>query len=139
MIMGVVAAVAISHTANLQDSIRITGELEKIKGHLRYAQARAMEDDQFSYGVWFKADQYAGYRFPQPPQGTSLPHTASPFSFPGEESPRVNLIPGPAITNACIVSFSKKGRPMVNGEFQGTTLDFGDFTITITEDTGFIP
>ena len=140
LIMGVVAALAISHTHAVHSHARTRGELDKIKAHLRYAQARAMEDDQFYYGIWFNDRQYTGCRFSQPPEGIAPPKANARFSLPGEGETVVKLRSGLSLKSPRLIYFSRRGRPISHGKFQGATINFGkDATVTITAETGFIP
>ena len=55
LLIGIVTTVVLSRTMN--HSVEIIAEMEVVKGHLRYAQSRAMNSNQ-SWGINFSSSSY---------------------------------------------------------------------------------
>ena len=107
----------------------LSSEVETLKTHLRYAQARAMSDE-FSWKIDFTGNSY------------TLSRGDTPFILPNENSSTHTLTNGVPITTGAgsTLTFDTWGSP---GEITITlTLSSGGSPpsiITITKNTGFIP
>lgn len=141
VIIGVVAAVVISRMMS-PSSFGLVSETDILKGHLRYAQYRAMSHTE-KWGISFSTDSYS-----------LVPPTDTPSNLPNEDSSTHTLSAGITITtgSGTAVYFNEWGNPLndlgellTNGE--GTKkivkiIILSDSpitkTVTITENTGFI-
>jgi len=125
LLIGVVGAVVLT-TAPSIDSYRLASEVQTLKGHLRYAQLRAMSA-QVPWGISYMGASY------------TLLKGGAPVSFhlPNENS-ATHLFPsGISITSAAgSASFDQWGSP---GGVNLVIVLNGSETITITRNTGFIP
>lgn len=142
VIIAVVSAIVISR--GFSTSIyNLKSEADRLRTHLRYAQARAMS----SSTIWginiFSATSYSLFYF------DNVSNTAITKILPGEDGNTVDLTAsGVTAGPPMIVSFDSFGRPYTDAA--GTALQSGDSsitltsdgqpeTITITQNTGFIP
>ncbi len=127
VLISVVAVSIVSRAGNNTDLIAAA---EILKGHLRYAQSRAMSLDQ-NWGIFFVGNTY-----------TLQQNGVASGVLPGESGNTVNLSGGITITAVPapnpIVFSSNWGIP---GAPTAVTLADGpnSETITITSETGFIP
>jgi MSHA pilin protein MshC len=140
-IVGVIAAVAVSATFYRNDAQELGPQVELFKGHLRYAQAMAIQSDK-NWGIYvIDGSTYCLFR-----DGS----TDNRVLLPGENSLRYTLPSGFSLgTVGAIVSFgSGWGVPSetASGSPAATSniiLMMGNasasVTITITKNTGFIP
>lgn len=131
VMIGILSAIAIVRISSTSSSADFKSQLEAIKGHLRYAQMRALDTD----GIWginfTSATTY--YLF----HGDG---STAPVMLPGESNATVNLtqkksaltITPPAGGR---VTFDADGSPGATNITVGTS--GGD--ITVTRNTGFIP
>lgn len=140
IIIGIVAAVAAVRISD-RSTYDLVSQLEVVKGHLRYAQTRAMNSNTVVWGINFtNSTRY--YLF----QGTG---STTPVLLPGEENATIDLAAknsGLTITNAPVrVTFNEFGSPCAAS---GTppapltadvTITTNHATITVTRNTGFIP
>ena len=131
IILGVLAATLVSKA--MDDSAEIAAELEAVKGHLRYAQSRAMADSTNWY-VQFAADSYTLY---ESGEGTR--------TLPGAQSVAVALEHHSA-TSGAVVLFDSLGRPFT--DTAGSSAQTGQRTVLssagagdlmVMPETGFIP
>jgi prepilin-type N-terminal cleavage/methylation domain-containing protein len=117
----------------------VASQLEVVKGHLRYAQTRAMNSNLTVWGINFNsATTY--YLF----QGVG---STTPVLLPGEDSATINLTAknsGLTITPVRI-TFNEFGSPCAATgtppaplSADATVVTSGG-TITVTRNTGFIP
>ncbi len=121
--VGIISALIVSRGSF--NSADLIGATETLKGHLRYAQSRAMSVDA-DRSIVFTVSSYA----------------LSSGSFPGESSGTVTLSSGINIdvqSGTLPVTFS--GNWGIPDEEHTITLDDGSSTqtITVTAETGFIP
>ncbi|MFW5488181.1 MAG: pilus assembly FimT family protein [Desulfovibrio sp.] len=131
LILGIMAFVAIPRMFSTSQ-INAAAESEALKLVLRYAQTRAMSDI-VPWGVVIEANKYTLYRLTSPSTKESIPGTnSSEHTFPSGVSATPRTI-----------QFDPRGRP-VNGQQvltanQTVTVNGSGKTITITQQTGFIP
>ena len=123
IILGIIAAVVVSRGMSTGD-VNLQTEINTLKGHLRFAQSRAMNDLQGTkWGISLARNSYTLIR-------VDTSGTTSPLSLPGESSATHSFAPISATT--ATVLFDDWGSPDINA------LTFGGKTITITPNTGFI-
>lgn len=123
ILMGVLSAIAVSHSNNFGLDADVRGAAEVVKNHLRYTQAKAMNSD-VSWGLNFASSTYtlqnaSSVTAALPgdlPQGMSFASTVNPLMFENRWGS-----PGSATIT---VTVSKGGTSQ---------------TITVTKNTGFIP
>ncbi len=123
LVISVLAAVLISRGLNV-NTYRVTGELKKVKAHLRYAQVLAMKTTS-TYGIHFNtATQYW------------LIRDNVPALIPGEDGTSVNLTSLTISSGLPVtVTFDSFGNP---GAANITIVTNGG-SIVINANTGFIP
>mgnify|MGYP001335431434 FL=1 len=135
VIMGILSAVVAVKMSNTS-AIDLASQVEAVKGHLRYAQTRAMNSNLVAWGINFNSTT-SYYLF----QGAG---SATPVQLPGEDSATISLTAkksGLTITPVR-VTFNEFGSPC---DASGTpltadvTVTTSGGTITITKNTGFIP
>ena len=140
VVIGILGTIAATQVGSLTSDAEIAGDLARLKAHYRYAQARSMEDVNFVYGIWGQADTYIVCRFIQHPADNSQPGSTDRITLPGENSEIVKLESGLSLSGSHLITFSHLGQPHQGGNPVGRTLQFGDGkSITITQETGFIP
>jgi len=137
VILGIISAVVAVKMSGTS-AYDLASQVEAIKGHLRYAQSRAMNDNLVVWGINFNNDSTTYYLF----QGAG---STTPVQLPGEDSVTIDLTTkksGLTITPVRI-TFNEFGSPC---NASGTPLTAADATvttnggtITITKNTGFIP
>jgi MSHA pilin protein MshC len=125
VIMGIVAAVVITRFIYVP-STNLQAEINTLKGHLRFAQSKAMNDlPGIKWGIKIGSSSYTLIRV------GADGNESTPVFLPDESSATRNFSP---ITAAAItVLFDDWGRP---GQQVPT---MGGVTISITPNTGFIP
>ena len=124
VLLGILTAVVTSRISSTS-TYELAGEVEVVKTHLRYAQTRALADDENTWGIAFSSASYTLQK-----DGAD-----APTNLPGEDSATHNLPEDISCTTEITVTFDKWGSP---GDSNNTiTLDGSD--ITITQNTGFIP
>lgn len=137
LILGIVAAVVVSRMDST-GSYDLSSQAEVIKGHLRYAQTRAMNSNQV-WGINFSSS--TAYSLFQ--NGS----TANRVILPGQDADIVTIPGGVSVTTG-IVSFDAWGKPCTDAA--GTTTQSGLRTLTVSKDgatqaieitpnTGFMP
>jgi len=137
VILCVVAAVAIAKAPSL-NIYQVAPEAEVIKGHLRYAQTRAM-DTSAVWGITFGSGSYTLFN--------SI--TGSNPLLPGVNSATATLPAGLSIT-AGTVSFDTWGTPYTDtgatvvqnaGGYRDFSLTLGTTTVSIqiSDNTGYVP
>jgi prepilin-type N-terminal cleavage/methylation domain-containing protein len=127
LILAVVSALVISR-GMATDQVKLQAEVDTLKGHLRFAQSRAMNDlPGTQWGISLAGSSYTLVR-------VDASGTTSPLNLPGTSSTTHNFAPISA--TPATVLFDDWGRPPGNTSI---TLAFGGKTITITTNTGFIP
>jgi type II secretory pathway pseudopilin PulG len=131
LIIGIISAVAVPRIIDTS-AYDLSSQVEEVKNHLRYAQIRAMNTDSV-WGINFtSATTY--YLF----QGTG---STTPVLLPGEDNATVTLTTKKSkltITppTGGRVTFDSYGSP---GSATITIATNGGGTITVTQNTGFIP
>ncbi len=129
LLLGVLSAVIVSSYASTQGNTLVSEEAT-LKGHLRFAQLRAM-NDQVSWGIGLGANAYTFLR-----NGIPAPH-----DLPGEDSTVHNLPSGVSITLGAgtTVAFDQWGSPGPANITITLSSGLDSRTIPITGSTGFIP
>ena len=126
LLIGIISAVIISRA--IDNSVELIGEMEIVKGHLRYAQTRAMNSNQ-SWGINFSGSSYT----------LEENGATSVTSLPGESSAVSTLALGSISTTANPVVFNQWGNPGADA-ITVTVSDGSDAeSFTIAPLTGFIP
>lgn len=129
LLLGVLSAVIISSYPSAESNALVAEELT-LKGHLRFAQLRAM-NDQVSWGIALGPNAYTLLR-----NGIS-----APSDLPGEDSPIHNLPGGISITTGTgtTVTFDHWGSPGPADIVITLSSGMDARTVPITGNTGFIP
>jgi MSHA pilin protein MshC len=133
MIIGIVAVIAMVRVSSTED-IDLASQVEAVKGHLRFAQIRAMNTDS-NWGIHFSETSY--YLF----QGTD----SSKVMIIGEDSPDVDLaakksklrITPPAGNNVTFDQYGSPGDANVDIATNCSACANGG-VIRVTKNTGFI-
>jgi prepilin-type N-terminal cleavage/methylation domain-containing protein len=144
LIIAIVGVIAVSRFT-AATSYSVATEAETMKANLRYAQFRALSDADTTYtvnnatwGISFSGNSYTL-------QKNRINATTI---FPGENSPTHNLPGGISITagGGTTVTYDVWGRPIdtsgnpLTSNIMITISDgFSPQTITVTQNTGFIP
>ncbi len=128
LLFGVVAAVVASRAPSM-DSYKLVSEEDIMKGHLRYAQFRAMSDN-VSWGISFTTNSF------------TLQKNGAPASsnLPNENSAIHNLQGGVSITAGAgtTVTFDEWGSPGLSDILITLSVGTDSRTVTVTRNTGFI-
>ena len=136
-IIGSVVLISWNYSTSVYD---LTSQTEVIKGHLRYAQARAMSANAV-WGIDF-ATPTSYFLFKESPAETNR------RALPGEDSDTISPIPAKINVTTGTVYFDSRGKPYtspppsVESSTITITISLGENppeTITITQNTGFIP
>ncbi len=134
MIIGIVAAVVISRMTSMS-SFGLVSETDILKGHLRYAQYRAMSHTE-TWGINFSANGYS----------LLYNKAATTSTLPNENSSTHTLSSGITISaDVGTVHFNEWGNPVTDAGvlLPETTISLTDGsatrTVKITQNTGFIP
>ena len=142
VILGIVSAVVAVRMSGT-GAYDLASQVEVVKGHLRYAQTRAMNSNLVVWGINFDSTT-TYYLF----QGVG---STTPVLFPGEDSTTISLTAkksGLTITvptGGMRITFNEFGSPCAAS---GTppapltadaTVTTNGGTITVTKNTGFIP
>jgi prepilin-type N-terminal cleavage/methylation domain-containing protein len=128
VIISIIGAFLLSR-ASSTESYRLISEVGTLKGHLRYAQLRAMSDN-VSWGIAYTNGSYT----------LQKNGAMAPSHLPNEDSTTHTFQSSVSITSgADMVSFDEWGSP--GGSNISITLSTGtdSRTITVTQNTGFIP
>jgi MSHA pilin protein MshC len=129
LLLGILSAVIISSYPSTESNSLVAEELT-LKGHLRFAQLRAM-NDQVPWGIALGANAY-----------TLLKNgTPAPSDLPGEDSPIHSLPGGVSITMGVgtTVSFDQWGSPGPANTTITLSAGVDSRAIPVTANTGFIP
>jgi prepilin-type N-terminal cleavage/methylation domain-containing protein len=138
VIIGIVSAVAAVRMSGTS-SYDLASQVEVVKGHLRYAQTRAMNSNLVVWGINFNSTT-TYYLF----QGVG---STTPVLLPGEDSATISLTAKKsALTITPVrITFNEFGSPCAAS---GTppapltadaTVTTNGGTITVTKNTGFMP
>ncbi len=141
LIIAIVGVIAVSRITSTK-IYNVAAEVEILKANLRYAQFRALSDADTNYGVnnvtWgisLSANSYTLQR-----NGA-----AATTYFPGDNSPTHNLPSGISITQGAgtTIIYSVWGIPSATPVTSNIAITVTDWsspqTITVTQNTGFIP
>lgn len=136
IIVGIVAAMVISRGMST-NVVKLQSEVDVMKGHLRFAQYRAMNDIAANVDTKWGIN-VAGNTYTLVKVDTSS--TTSPLNLPGESSanPQSHTFANgvtASVTGDNPILFNEWGSPGANA----TTVTVGGKTINITANTGFIP
>ena len=126
LLIGIVTTVVLSRT--MDHSVELIAEMEVLKGHLRYAQARAMNSNQ-SWGINFSGSSYT----------LEEDGAASVTALPGLNGAICTLAEGIINSTVNPIIFNQWGNPGTTA----ITVTISDGTdsqsFTIAPLTGFIP
>jgi MSHA pilin protein MshC len=132
VVISILVAVAASRVGTITDTADNTSAASRFRSHLRYAQIRAL-NTQGVWGVNCSGSSYSLYRW----DGAA----ATTVAFPGEENNSVAFPSG--ININAIISFDDWGRPHNNqaatGNSVSASLSIGGETVTVTQETGYVP
>jgi len=126
LLVGIISTVIISRT--LDNSVELIGEMEIVKGHLRYAQTRAMNSNQ-SWGINFSGSSYTL-------EENGAPSTTS---LPGESSAIGTLALGSISSTVNPIVFNQWGNPGANAITVIVSDGSDAESFAIAPLTGFIP
>ncbi len=126
VLTGIISAVVISRV--MDNSVELIAEMEMVKGHLRYAQTRAMNSDQ-SWGINFSGSSYT----------LEENGAASATALPGESGAVATLATGSVSTTANPIVFNQWGNPGAGAITVTVTAGADSESFTISPLTGFIP
>ena len=132
IVISILAAFAAARVGNITDTADNSSAAGTLRSHLRYAQIRAL-NTQGVWGVNFTGTSYSLYSW----DGAA----ATAVAFPGEENTSVSLPDGVSIT--AVISFDEWGRPHntqgATGNSVSANFSIGGETVTVTQETGYIP
>lgn len=130
IIFGIISAIAISRTMST-DEVQLISEMNTLKGHLRFAQYKALNDlSGTKWGINVAGSSYTLVK-------VDSSGTTNPLILPGETSYTHNFgggVTASVSTGTNPVLFDEWGNP---GEAKIVTM--GTQTINIENETGFIP
>lgn len=130
LIIAILSVVVMSRVSG-RDEAQLQAEVDTLKGHLRYAQAMAMNDiSPNEWGINLSGTTYTLQKF----DGVN---TTTPFNLPNESSATHSFSSGITVSvtqGNNPVFFDEWGRP---GAL--TILSINGESITITANTGYIP
>ena len=126
LLIGIVSAVVISRSRD--HSVELIGEMEVVKGHLRYAQTRAMNSNE-GWGINFSTSSYT----------LEENGAASATALPGQSGSVYTLAVGSISSTVNPIVFNQWGNPGATS-ITVTVSDGADSqSFAITPLTGFIP
>jgi len=125
VIIAVLAAIAVSRVMSTKEVSAIT-ERDILKSHLRYAQMRALSDDE-SWGISCNGTTYTLLR-----NGAT-----APYNLPGEGS-AVYQSENNITFNCGTITFDEWGSPDVDEDIE-FSVNPGGYKVKVTKNTGFIP
>jgi len=126
LLLGIIGAVVFSRSLNTNADL--LGEIEIIKGHLRYAQLKAM-NDLTPWGLNFAGSTYT----------LEENNTPSATPLPAQDSSTYNLTAGSATASTNPVIFDEWGDPGTGPITVTVTVGGDSATFSIAKTTGFIP
>jgi MSHA pilin protein MshC len=133
IILGVFTAMVVARVTDR--TAELVGQTDVIKTRLRYAQSRAM-NSSIIWGIQFSGNSYSLFK-----NG----NTADRVILPGENADTVSLPTGMSAGTA-VVSFDGWGIPHTDaaattpgGSIITVSGSGGNRTITVTQNTGFVP
>lgn len=131
VILGIISAVVISRGMDTRE-VELQAEIDTLKGHLRYAQYLALNQNDATSDVtlttkWgIRQETQNSYTLIKDESSNQT----SPYSLPGESSATHDA----SFAVSGTVLFDEWGRPD-----NGASMVIGGQTITITPETGYIP
>lgn len=129
IIIGIIAAVAVSRLISSQENL--IAEFNTAKAHLRFAQLKALSDDDPTISGW--GISFAGNSYTLTKDGAP-----AAISLPGSNSNTYNF-PGGITATAINVVFDSWGSAGTTPATITMTYGANTETINITEHTGYIP
>jgi prepilin-type N-terminal cleavage/methylation domain-containing protein len=132
VVLSIVTAMVISRGIATEE-VKWQAEMDTMKGHLRFAQYRAMNDlPGIKWGINVAGASYTLVRM-----DTSDNTTTNPLYLPGESSATHTFAGGvtATVTGNNPILFDEWGSQGIMAE----TVSLGSKNITITASTGFIP
>lgn len=125
VLLGILAAVMVNRS--LDNSADAIGEAEVVKGHLRFAQMKAMNSDT-SWGIAFAGSSYT----------LQQKGLTSAVPLPGQNSATYTLAKGTVSATRNPIVFNQWGDP---GAIITVTVNVGanSQAFTVAQNTGFIP
>jgi prepilin-type N-terminal cleavage/methylation domain-containing protein len=143
LLMGIVAATVLGRSITTTD-LDLNSETDKIRNHLRYAQAQAMKRSDKVWGIQFEVGQYWLFRGSNPNDvneqvrfpGVDYAVSSNKVALPSSLSLSTNL-------TGNVVFFDRIGKPYnpnptTELNLQGRVTVAGAPPITITPETGLI-
>ncbi len=128
LIIGIVVAVVVSQTTPMS-TYNLATEAETLKGHLRYAQLRAMNDSD-TWGIRFESGSYT----------LQQDGTDTAFLLPNENSSTHTFASGVSKTSGdTTITMDNWGSPGTSNKTITLSAGGSSRTITVTQNTGFIP
>jgi prepilin-type N-terminal cleavage/methylation domain-containing protein len=130
IIIGIVSAIAITRST-ITDDVQLQSEVDTLKGHLRFAQYKALNDlPGTRWGINVAGSSYDLVKYDPGSNTTNV-------WLPGDSSVTHTFAGGvtAAVTGSNPVLFDEWGSPGASA----TSVTMGSKTITITPNTGFIP
>jgi len=138
VIVGIIAAVAVVNMGD--NNSTAIAEADSLASALRYAQTRAMSDVNL-WGVLVESDGYALRK-----KSNESPFTESNEIMPGDDAKHLFSSPASVTSGAGTYWFDFRGRPVdstdgsaISGDQSIVVTGNSAVTVTITENTGFIP
>ena len=127
ILISILAAYVATHS--ITSDAGLYGEAEILKGHLRYAQMKAMNANN-PWGLRFSGNSY-----------TLLENgVASTTPLPGESSDTHSAASGVSIASSTSpITFDRWGSPGASTVTITLTANSKSVTVTVTRNTGFIP
>lgn len=136
LVLGIISAAVVMSSDYSTGSYELSLEVEIIKAHLRYAQARAMNSDSIWGVKFYKTGAETYYDLFQ----LDDENNETSFLLPGEETAPAELPEG-IVVSAVTVYFDEWGRPysaLPFGSISDVNITVDTEMITIVENTGFI-
>jgi prepilin-type N-terminal cleavage/methylation domain-containing protein len=150
VLMSIVAAAVLGRSIDTRE-IDLSGQLDKIRNHIRYAQAMAMKRSDSVWGITCTADPNQYWMF----QGNDPDNAGKQFQLPGENNTVVSLAESNVSVSAFTLFFDRLGRPYSDYTDENTNTPvtsglplvitvsalsggIADKTLLITPETGFV-
>jgi len=136
LILAIIGAIAVSRIASTKP-YNVAAEVETLKANLRYAQFRALSDadkrlssNATTWGISFSGNSYTLQKTEE-----GVPTTPN---LPGDNSP-THTLPSGITVSGSNVTFDAWGSPGGSNITITVTDGTSPQTITVTQNTGFIP
>lgn len=138
IIIAVVVVIVVSRITSFKP-YNIAAEVDILKANVRYAQFRALSDADTASGsinsTWGVSFSVNSYQL----QHNYNSGAANTYNFPGESSPTHTLPSGLTIISGSNITFDAWGSPGATNIAITVTDGKSPKTITVTQNTGFIP